>query len=336
MITEYASTQPDVVMPIVDISPRWRAIHDMAVWKRIIGGGIQLLRDYYRVLRQLQLRPDVIHLTTPGQFALIRDIAIMKAARRYRVPVIYHIRFGRVPELAKGVSREWKLISKAMRLASSVMTIDVNTTAAINLHLPDIPVNLVPNCVDLRCLPMAGNAEQRTVMFLGWVISTKGVEELVQAWAMLQPADWRLIIVGPGKADYQQQLLDKYQTENMEFLGEKDHDSAMQLMADAEIFVLPSYTEGFPNVVVEAMALGKPIIATRVGAIPEMLADECGILIEPNDEVALQAALLKLMSDEELRCHLGKRAKERAESLYSLEAVFQQYMAIWRNASNGK
>ena len=72
------------------------------------------------------------------------------------------------------------------------------------------------------------------------------------------------------------------------FSVKKGHDDAMRMLANAEIFVLPSHTEGFPNAVLEAMALAKAIIASRVGAIPEMLADECGLLIEAKDVSGLK------------------------------------------------
>ena len=66
------------------------------------------------------------------------------------------------------------------------------------------------------------------------------------------------------------------------------------LLSASDVFVLPSYTEGFPNVIIEAMAMGKPIIATSVGAIPEMLDEGCGVVVPPKDADSLQKALQKV------------------------------------------
>lgn len=335
MVLRNATERIDVQLEIVDIAPRWRAIDDLAAWKRVLGGGLQLLRDLYRVLWRLRHHPHVIHLTTSGQFAIIRDLAIMTIAKRFNVPIIYHIRFGRVPQEVGKQSREWLLLARAMRMAHTVIVIDARTAQAIQRFLPYVRVVNIPNCINAHSFlqPTMNSDSGKTVMFLGWVIPTKGVEELVQAWAELQPAGWRLLIVGPGNTEYQQRLIEKYHPAQLEFLGEKSHNKAMRLMADADVFVLPSYTEGFPNVVLEAMALGKPIIATREGAIPEMLADGCGVLVNKQNTLELRDALLKVLKDSDLRRCLGARARERVLQEYSIESIFSQYMAIWRQAA---
>ena len=291
--------------------------------------------DLPRVVAQLRRHPDVLHLTTSGQLAVVRDLAVMAASAHFGVPVIYHIRFGRVPELAGGRSREWRVLARAMRRAHTVLVIDADTERAVQDSLPDVRVVRVSNCVDTTNLPQVTEQAggERTVMFLGWVIPTKGIEELVQAWAQLRPDGWRLLVVGPGKTEYQNQLLAKYGPKALEFSGEQPHDEAMRLLAAADVFVLPSYTEGFPNVVVEAMALGKPIVATRVGAIPEMLRDGGGILVDRQDVGGLARAMAQVMADSDLRLHLGTRARQRAVSEYSLESVFAQYLAVWRGAA---
>lgn len=105
------------------------------------------------------------------------------------------------------------------------------------------------------------------------------------------------------------------------------------MMARAKGIVLPSHTEGFPNVVVEAMGIGKPVIATRVGAIPEMLADGCGLLVPVQDAGALAVALGQVMGDARLRHALAEKARARATERYSLDVVFSQYLTIWREAA---
>ena len=337
LVSHHAAARADVELRIVDISTRWRAGHDLALWKRALGGGLQLVRDSARLGGQLRTRPrpDAVHLTTSGQLGVVRDLAVMHVARRSRVPVIYHVRFGRVPQLAGGTSLEWKLLARAMRMAHTVVAIDVPTERALRTHLPEVHVVRVTNCLDLGSLPApAGCAGAgQTVMFLGNVIPSKGVEELVQAWAELRPDRARLLIVGEASTGYRQQLLRKYQPAGVEFIGERPHAEAMELMSRADVFTLPSYTEGFPNVIAEAMALGRPIVATVVGAIPEMLADGCGVLIQPRDAAGLRVALSQVLADADLRERLGARARERAMGEYSIDRVFDQYMGIWRRAA---
>ena len=104
----------------------------------------------------------------------------------------------------------------------------------------------------------------------------------------------------------------------------------MERMAACDLLVLPSYTEGFPNVVLEAMALGKAIVATDVGAIPEMLEAKCGLLVKPKDVQGLTTVLRSLLNDGNLRTELGNRARERALANYSIDVVFPRYMSLWR------
>ncbi len=333
MIIRHASSRPDVRILIVDIAPRWRAIHDLTVWKRVIGGGLQFVRDLAKLLWVLlRHRPDAVHLTTSGQLGLVRDLAVLTAAKGFRLGATYHIRFGRIPEIAEAGTREWRLIRRAMALARTVIAIDRATEDAIRRHVPGVRVERVPNCVESAEAVGAApaNPQLRSVMYLGWVIPKKGMAELVDAWSRVRTTGWRLIIAGPGEASYRQSLLERCEAAGIEFTGELGHEHAMGMLASADALVLPSYTEGFPNVVLEAMERGKAIVATAVGGIPEMLSDGCGLLVTPGDRDELANALKRIVNDGELRAQMGQRARARAHSEYSIAAVFDRYVGIWR------
>lgn len=337
MLLRYASQRNDVRLDVVNTAPRWREIHDLAVWKRVIGGGLQLVRDVARFAwTLLRRRPHAVHLTTSGQLAILRDLAIGLIASAFRIPLVYHIRFGRVPEIAVARTREWRLLRRAMGYAARVIPIDAATEQAIRRHAPEVVVERIPNCIDPTGLPVpsAGCGAVRTVMYLGWMIPTKGLAELVEAWSRVASLGWRLLAAGPGDAGYRTALVARYGATRIEFPGELDHDAAMREMAAADVFVLPSYTEGFPNVVLEAMTLGKAVVATDVGAIPEMLSDGAGITVPARSVDALAAALGKVIGDGPLRDALGRRARERALSEYSIDVVFERYKRIW-NGQDG-
>jgi glycosyltransferase involved in cell wall biosynthesis len=332
MMLRHARARSDVSLDVVDISPRWRARHDMTVWKRVIGGGVQLCRDLARFGGILVRRhPRVVHVTTPGRLAPIRDVVMIALAKAFRARAIYHIRFGRVPEIAEAGTREWRVMRAAIALADVVIPIDSGTERALREHVPAARVARVPNCMDFSALPPSVSGEgSRVVMFLGWLTPAKGLSELLEAWSRLKPPGWRLVVAGPGPEEYRRELLERYGHPAVEVVGELDHEHAMRALAAASVFVLPSHTEGFPNAVLEAMALGKAIVASEVGAIPEMLADRCGVLVPPRDVDQLAAALDRVIRDAELRSEMGQRARYRARAEYAIGPVFDRYLAIWR------
>src|SRR5712691_3244381 len=101
-------------------------------------------------------------------------------------------------------------------------------------------------------------------------------------------------------------------------------------MESFDVFVMPSFTEGTPNSIVEAMACSKPIIASEVGGIPDTIGEESGILVPPGDMSALAEAMLRLAQSPELRHSMGAAAKERYQKLFSPEVVVPLMVETYR------
>jgi glycosyltransferase involved in cell wall biosynthesis len=113
-------------------------------------------------------------------------------------------------------------------------------------------------------------------------------------------------------------------------LGWVTGENKEALLSTASIFVLPSYYEGLPMSVLEAMAWGVPVITTPVGGIPEVVRHgEEGVIVQPGDIVGLTAALRQLLDDESLRQRLGANGRKRIQHIFSDEVVFPQLEAIW-------
>lgn len=334
LIHRWASSEPRISIVQVDISVRWRAIYDVVVWKRVIGGSLQLLRDYWRFITSVR-GADVVHLVTSGQFAVVRDLVICITAKLLKLPVVYHIHFGRVPDIARFNTLEWRMLSRSMQLATAIFPLDEATACTLHKHLPHKLIEIVPNAIDLATLlaPSPQRSTKKSLLFLGWVLPSKGVEDLLAAWNDLDQDDWELVIAGPRNPAYQLDLMDRFTKHGVRFAGEVPHNEALQLIADCDIFVLPSHTEAFPFVVLEAMALGKAIVATDVGAIPEMLAGECGLLVKSKNVQGLARALKTLIDNDELRADMGRRAHERVVANYTADAVFNRLMSLWHQVA---
>jgi glycosyltransferase involved in cell wall biosynthesis len=101
-------------------------------------------------------------------------------------------------------------------------------------------------------------------------------------------------------------------------------------MQSLDLFVLPSFAEGTPNSVIEAMAAGLPVVATRVGGLPDLVTDQTGILVDPGDAKALARALAQLANDRALRERMGHAARRRYELLFSSQAVMPSLIRTYR------
>jgi len=155
--------------------------------------------------------------------------------------------------------------------------------------------------------------------FVGRVVREKGLHILVKALHKIVTArELRTLIVGPVEEKYYKELkalifrlnLDKY----VEFKGPMYDDDKYDVLASSRIFVLPSFKEYTPNVILESQALGVPVIATRVGAIPEMVINgETGLLVEPGNVDQLAESIKILLTNEKLRAEMSIKAREWAK-----------------------
>jgi glycosyltransferase involved in cell wall biosynthesis len=176
---------------------------------------------------------------------------------------------------------------------------------------------VIPNGVAIPDEP-GEEVEPLEILFAGRLAPEKGIEELAEAAAGLN-----LVVAGEGPLHH---LLPQA-------LGRVPHDVLEDLYRRAAIFVLPSRSEGFGVVVAEAMAFGKPVVASRVGGLAELVVDETtGILVPPRRPDLLRAALERLLADSELRHRMGLAGRERMKSLCSWERVTELTLATYRSA----
>lgn len=339
LITSYSKSFNDLSIINFDTATRWRETTDLKLWKRIFGGAFSAIFFAFKFLFSLvKYRPNVIHINTSGSFGLLRDLLFVLIAKLFRTPVVYHVRFGRLPVLISENKFEWRIFRMIANLCSTVIAIDKRTYNMLHTSLRPA-VKCIPNCFDSSLLPHPKFAVDQNkvikVVFLGWVIPTKGVEELLNAWCALGLSDTELVLAGPVDPTYLCYLESQFDLKNVTFTHALDHAQAMKILSTADIFAFPSHTEGFPNVVLEAMALGIPIIASNVGAIPEMLDEGCGLVIPAKDPEALREAILRLIKSPAERLFFSANCQEKAEKLYSIESAYRAYKQVWLEAIRG-
>jgi glycosyltransferase involved in cell wall biosynthesis len=171
------------------------------------------------------------------------------------------------------------------------------------------------------------------ILFLGWVYESKGVFELVEAFAQLlgRFPEIELLIAGEGKDSdlLHAEVTRRGLTQAISFLGWIEGDDKASALSMADIFALPSHVEGLPNAMIEAMAAGLPIIVTPVGSIPNVIQDgENGLLTPVQDPVALAQCIEMLLVDSSLREQIGRGAYQTAVSSFGANRAVKQLVAL--------
>jgi glycosyltransferase involved in cell wall biosynthesis len=178
--------------------------------------------------------------------------------------------------------------------------------------------------------------QSQNLFFAGVLIPRKGVHHLVSAFAQVAPdfPDARLIITGREEnktytAQLKTQIIDASLDGRVEFVGEVSQAMLAAGMQQANVFVFPSYSEGLPRVVFEAMAAGLPVIASAVSGIPDVVQDNVtGILVSPGDEVALAERIRWALEHPEAAREMGLHGRIFAERFFSTAAYVENYRQI--------
>lgn len=314
---------------------------DVLIWKRILSGIKEqgsAVKEAKKAIKRV--RPDVVHVCTSAGLGLIKDLFLINAAHKAGAKTVVHFHFGRIPELMKKQNWECKLIKKVLCTCDIPVVMNMPSFDAL-LSLGYSRTRYLPNPLSQDVInaikEQACNTSRvpNRLLYVGHVARTKGIYEMVEACSRLGEASLR--IVGKYSEQDKVELLGIASEAGnglaVEFIGEVPHSQVIKEFLEAEIFVFPSYSEGFPNVILEAMACGCPIAASDVGAIPEMLdvdGESCGICYQPRSADAVYDAVSLLLADENLRKTYSSRAQKRVNELYAMPVVWEQLTKIWR------
>lgn len=152
---------------------------------------------------------------------------------------------------------------------------------------------------------------QKIVLFLSSICERKGAYDLLKTIKNINDENIKFVFVGPyeDKDRFFKEVERLKIQEKCIFVGEVIGKERFKYFASADMFVLPSYAEGLPVAILEAMSFGLPIISTNVGAIPEVIEKENGILIKPGDVVALKRAILRIVKEDKNKYKLNNKKK---------------------------
>lgn len=265
-----------------------------------------------RILKERQI--DLVYLNTSA------TIWAAKAAKRMKVPVISHIR-----EDLRGLNNllirsKIGLCSDRIVLISEWMKSFIRSNKAVVVH----------NTVDIADfqhlrpdkIRSEFDIKGRSIVFVGSLEERKGIKYLIQAFPLIKASapDVKLLVIGnplPGRGHYIDTLkeLAKYD-ENIIFAGSRP--DVYDIIAACDVLVVPSLSEAFGRTVIEAMACRKPVVASNVGGIPEIVDDgKTGILVPPKSSEAIADAVIKLLTDKALADSMASEGRKKVERYFN-------------------
>jgi glycosyltransferase involved in cell wall biosynthesis len=199
--------------------------------------------------------------------------------------------------------------------------------------LPSGRIECIENPVQIGTPNRVVDRTTKSLLYLGLIAKNKGLFDLLAALVIVkeQLPDVELICGGVGDMVSFAQKVDQLGlSKNVKTLGWVDGEAKWNLLMSSAVYVLPSYREGMPMGILEAMSFGMPIIATSVGGIPDMLTDGAeGKLVPPGDPNMLSEAILLLLRDSQLRAAMGNAAVRKVRSKFVPEKVLPKLCSLY-------
>ncbi len=283
------------------------------------------------------IKPDIVHVQT-----VVFGIPGVLAKWLLRKPYIV---WGRGSDIYMSWPFKRIISQLVLRNAGAVVALTGDMKREMQ-KVCNRDITVIPNGIDLDGFQgitrqeargeMQIEEDKKVIIFVGRLSPVKGVKYLIQALDILRHKETsiKLLIVGDG--EQRDELVDQVAKLDIEryitFIGEVSNEQVPKYMATSDIFVLPSLSEGFPNVCLEAMASGLPVIATKVGGLVEIIRDgQNGFLVNPETPREIAEKISLLLEDDELRERISSNNMEMVKD-YSWQVVVRRLEKVYRNA----
>lgn len=291
------------------------------------------LKGYLLFFREMILnKPDIVHIHSSFGPSFYRKMPFIYMACFRGVPVINHIHGAEFETFyLKASDRKKRRIRKVYGKCTMLIALSEEWKRNLESVVSPEKITVIENYCKIPDL--SGTEKKKQILFLGEIGKRKGCYDIPEIYGRVLEKGERLplIMAGDGElAEVKKLFEDRDLQKDISFPGWVRGADKDKCLKESGIFLFPSYYEGMPMAVLEAMAYGMAIVTTRVGGIPHLLEDGVnGYLCEPGDIEGLSKRLLELSKDGDKRRKMGERARQKAIADYSMESHIKKLMDLY-------
>ncbi len=309
--------------------------YEDAGWQRKVWLALCAISRVFRL--GITGRLQGVHVHVAQRTSFWRKSIFIWLASLFRVPSIIHVHASQFDVFYEdecgGLAKRY--VRACLRASSAIVVLSTSWKAWMEQVTDNPRVRIIFNPADLHGFSDEPNHEQREprVLFLGRLGERKGLAELINAIAGIhqEVPGIHLDIGGDGDDSPFRDLVDKHGLQScVTFHGWIAGDDKANLLQSTAVLALPSYNEGLPMAILEAMAAGVPVVASDVGGIPDAIEDGAeGLLVKAGDEPGLSHALARLLTDAALRDRLGANARAKVRRHFAVDRVLAELGTLY-------
>lgn len=298
------------------------------------GNDISIILKLYSVFKKF--KPDIVHTHAWGTLC-----ESFLAAKLARIPIMIHGEHGTIQEKPINIFIQnifWKMTSQVLSISSNHKKLLSET-----IKFPLAKITVIPNGVDIAKFSYMNNSSNRliacnvkqktiTIGTIGRLVPVKNQQILIRVLAKLKKkfSDVELLIIGDGplKSDLKKLSSRLSIADSVVMPGRKS--DITKYFHKMDIFILPSFSEGMSNTILEAMSCGVPVIASDVGGNPELIDNGInGLLFPSQDQKKLEELIMQLIENPEIALKLSQNARQKIEHNFSIEKMVQNYEKMY-------
>ena len=303
------------------------------------------IKAIFRFLRtMLNYQVCIVHVHGSKGVSLYRKAVFILLTKWFKKKLIFHCHSGKFDRFyEQGPEIQKFLIKKVISSSDCVIALTERWAVFFTKFVSKKRIKVLPNSVHADLYEYyrkkTRKSKRPTLIFAGIFSENKGIYDLLSVIVRLkeQIPEIRLLLAGDGNITKIKELIKTNAIEdNVEIVGWVSPEKLISLYCESHIFVLPSYYEGLPMVLIEAMACGLPVVSTRVGGIPEIIEEGInGFLIMPGDKEALFEKLLALSKDLDLCLKIGENNISKVKKEYDISIYSKKLKFIYNSLIKG-